>query len=69
DGRLALRSLIEDELILAVPPAPMHDPEACEVRLDEMVDNGKEGQSQPDAERENPFAALAKLRDDLNKED
>lgn len=67
--RLALRSLIEDELILAVPPAPLHDPESCEVRLDAVAGDETEAQSEPAAERDSPFSALAKLRDELNNED
>lgn len=66
---LALRTLIEDELILAVPPAPLHDPESCEVRLEAVTGDDSDAHEQPDAERENPFAVLAKLRDELNNKD
>lgn len=64
-GRLELRSLIEDELILSIPPAPMHEPRECEVKLDQVNNDESVAHEQPDAERENPFAALAGLRDEL----
>ena len=33
DGQLALRELIEDELILNLPIIPKHEPEECKVKL------------------------------------
>ncbi|MCB1724039.1 MAG: DUF177 domain-containing protein [Gammaproteobacteria bacterium] len=69
DGRVELRALIEDELLLSVPPAPMHARENCEVQLDRVNDNELAAHGPADAERENPFAALAGLRDELGKHD
>jgi len=64
DERVALRSLIEDELILAIPPAPRHRPEACGVRLDEHTAPTGEPAADTENDRENPFAALANWKRD-----
>lgn len=59
--------LIEDELILAIPPAPRHSAEECGVNLAEYR---QEPEPQPEVATgaDNPFAALAHLkRDDENK--
>jgi uncharacterized protein len=68
DDRVALRSLIEDELILAVPNAPMHPASECSVRL-ETVNADPEGAEQTTAEpaRDNPFAVLASLKSDTDE--
>lgn len=69
DDRVALRSLVEDELLLAVPAAPMHPPEECSVKLDEL--NADPEQS-PDVAQEgagNPFAALAGWKGDKENQD
>jgi uncharacterized protein len=50
-------SLIEDELIMALPLVPMH--EDCS---SEHVLTSSESANQPDTERPNPFAVLASLR-------
>jgi len=66
---VALRSLVEDELLLAVPAAPMHPPEECPVKLDEL--NADPEQS-PDVAQEvagNPFAALAGWKGDKENQD
>lgn len=68
DDRLELRSLIEDELILAIPPSPMHRPEQCGVSL-AAVNAGDELEPQLGEPRENPFAALAKLKSDTKNQD
>lgn len=56
DGSLALRELIEDEMILNLPIIPRHEPEACKVSLpyaDEAVEEGK---------GKNPFHVLESLK-------
>lgn len=59
DGMLRAAELVEDELILAVPVVPvMPGSEAVE------HDWPAEQASAPDAERPNPFAALAALKKD-----
>lgn len=56
EGQLALRELIEDELILNLPIIPRHEPELCQVKLP-LPDSGwKEGKSN------NPFQVLASLK-------
>jgi uncharacterized protein len=68
DGRVALRSLIEDELILGIPPAPLHPEEDCAVSLRSVnapgLDDGDGGEEKP-----NPFAALAALKGDSKNSD
>ncbi|MDJ0739025.1 MAG: YceD family protein [Gammaproteobacteria bacterium] len=69
NDRLELRSLIEDELILAVPPAPMHPPEACDARLNTWNDSIADDAIKSADAKENPFAALAKLKSDADSHD
>lgn len=57
---LSLTTLIEDELILALPIVAMHPEAECENRVDLHADDGD------DAVRPNPFAALAALKGKLN---
>jgi uncharacterized protein len=58
DGQLALRELIEDELILNLPIIPRHETEQCKVQLP-LADAGwKEVESG----RENPFQVLKTLK-------
>ena len=68
DGRVALRALVEDELLLAVPAAPTHRPEECAVRLDEL-NAEPEQSSDPDEGAGNPFAALAEWKSDKENQD
>ena len=57
EGELALRELIEDELILNLPIIPKHEPEECRVKLP-MKDSGWE-----QGKGENPFHVLESLKD------
>jgi uncharacterized protein len=64
DGRIELRTLVEDELILAIPVAPMHPAEVCAVDLAE-VNVAPEQAPEADAEQQaSPFAVLAGWRSD-----
>jgi uncharacterized protein len=56
DGQLALRELIEDELILNLPIIPRHEPEDCKVALP-LADSGWE-----QGKGENPFRVLELLK-------
>jgi uncharacterized protein len=69
DDKVVLRDLIEDELILSIPNAPMHEPDECEVRLSEL--NTKPGGLGTEAEMKprSPFAALAALKRDNETND
>ncbi len=57
EGQLALRELIEDEIILNLPMIPRHEPDTCPVKLP-LTDSGLEQER-----RENPFHVLAGLKD------
>ncbi len=59
DAKLELRSVIEDELILAVPPAPTHEADECNVKLAEVNAQDTPGAVSITGSREKPFAALA----------
>ena len=69
DDRLALRSLVEDELLLAVPAAPMHPPEECTVRLDELNADPRQSSDVAQEGAGNPFAALAGWKGDKEHQD
>lgn len=56
DGSLALRDLIEDEVILNLPIIPRHEPEQCQVQLP-LSDSGWK-----DEKNESPFQVLASLK-------
>lgn len=56
EGHLALRELIEDELILNLPIIPRHEPEDCKVKLPLTDAEWKEGKS------DNPFQILESLK-------
>lgn len=53
--------LVEDELILAIPPAPRHVVAECAVDLNEYRDTSEAVEP---AQREHPFAALKQLKRD-----
>jgi uncharacterized protein len=56
EGNLALRELIEDEIILNLPIIPRHEPEECKVKLP-LSDSGWEH-----GKGENPFHVLQSLK-------
>jgi uncharacterized protein len=56
EGQLALRELIEDELILNLPIIPRHELDECQVKLPLAGSGWKEG------ETNNPFQVLASLK-------
>lgn len=56
EGNLALRELIEDEIILNLPIIPRHEPEECKVKLP-LSDSGWE-----QGKGENPFHVLKSLK-------
>jgi uncharacterized protein len=58
DGELALRDLIEDEIILNLPIIPRHEAEDCKVKLP-LADSGWE-----QASGKNPFSVLESLKKD-----
>ncbi|MCR4300256.1 MAG: YceD family protein [Sulfuricaulis sp.] len=56
DKPLSLSTLVEDELLLALPMVPMHEPNRCPARS-YVVRDGHIGQ-----EEKNPFAVLRKMK-------
>lgn len=56
DGYVDIFDAVEDELILAIPLVALHDDRACNEHWQD-ADVGSES-----AERDNPFAVLAKLK-------
>ena len=66
--RLELRSLLEDELILAVPAAPMHAEVECAVSLDDLNSAPETEIEAVDDAEESPFAILASLKSDTDKQ-
>lgn len=59
DGRVRPADLVEDELLLALPPVPLHEAGRCGARAEASVSDDQPG---PTSET-NPFAVLAALRD------
>lgn len=60
EGDIALKSLVEDEILLALPMIPMHAPDQCRTR----GEAGGSGQQQEnDGQRaDNPFSKLKALK-------
>jgi uncharacterized protein len=67
--RVALRSLIEDELILAVPAAPTHKPDECAVQISDVNSSETAGMPDRNSRDDNPFAALANWKSDDKSQD
>lgn len=61
----SLSELVEDEIILALPAVPLHEPEQCAVQ-EQYISNtqsaAEDSQSGDASQRQNPFAILEKLR-------
>lgn len=64
DALLHPMDLIEDELILAIPPAPRHAEAECVVK---MEDYRQEPLVEPEVAEDNPFAVLASLKRDSDE--
>lgn len=63
DQPLTLGSLVEDELLLEMPMAPMHPTEDCPAKQVIEEWRGHESQSEPEqAKPTNPFTVLQKLK-------
>jgi len=59
---LDLLALVEDELLLALPIVPLHDPEICQP----PVGPDEPEPSEDEVTRSNPFSVLAQLKRDPN---
>ena len=62
---VSLPELIEDEILLALPSVPLHDPDECQLEETASV-TGEAGQNQAlnqsEPQQKSPFAVLEKLR-------
>jgi uncharacterized protein len=69
EGEVRLRDLVEDELLLALPVAPVHAPSDCGVSLEQI--NAAEATTGDEQGRrgDNPFSALAELKTDGHEAD
>ncbi|WP_430462482.1 YceD family protein [Thalassolituus sp. LLYu03] len=57
-GQLDLWTVMEDEVLLALPPFPVHEHGECELKQPEPEPETEES----DVKRPNPFGVLAKLK-------
>lgn len=71
DGKIALRELIEEQLILSMPIVSYHPEGQCEVQAggDRSLTGAEEADNRPDPEDDpdNPFAVLKSLKNRDNK--
>ena len=66
NGRIRLLDLLEDELLLAIPQVPMHQPSSCRAQVPDRgadISLPVEGEDE-EYDRTNPFAVLAGHRSD-----
>jgi uncharacterized protein len=59
--QLLIAEAVEDEIFLALPSIPRHDPAEC-VALEEHVERSGDGSGQADEVSASPFAVLARLK-------
>ena len=66
EGAISLRSLVEDELLLALPQIAMHAENLCDTPdwNRENFDAAETGQARDETGKTNPFAVLAGLKTD-----
>lgn len=62
DESIPLSELLEDELLLALPVAPLHPVEECNLRLADFSDEPEVAQDVAQEAKVNPFAQLAELK-------
>jgi uncharacterized protein len=62
DDPLDLLTLVEDELLLALPIVPVHEPEVCQ----QPAGLAEQQPGQNEVKRSNPFGVLAQLKRDPN---
>lgn len=56
--------LVEEELLLSLPPFPLHDDPACAARAGRAMPESAAPDPEEEQPRENPFAVLKALRDE-----
>jgi len=64
DRAMSLRTILEDEVLLAVPPAPLHPHDQCSA-----AEVPQQQDEIPQEQRPNPFAALAALKKNSDPDD
>lgn len=66
EDTMRLLDLVEDELLLAIPQVPRHEPDSCGIDGYIPVDEETADQEQEDeaSDKPNPFAVLAGLKSD-----
>ena len=63
EGRIGLRELLEDELLLAIPQIPRHEAAVCKVDVSAMQSTPIASESrQKETAEANPFAVLSELK-------
>ena len=68
DGLVRLLDIVEDELILAIPQVPMHEPNKCALVYDNSAsDEIPELSQDSETAGSNPFAVLAQLKSKQEK--
>jgi uncharacterized protein len=63
-GPVDLKSLVEDEILLALPMIPMHEPDQCAAGGNEYREDADKQQT----DANHPFAQLAALLKDMDKD-
>ena len=69
DERVAVRALLEDELILSIPNAPVHPVEECAVDLGRLNEASAPQQTDRSGPTQSPFASLAILKHKRHRND
>lgn len=66
EDTLRLLDLVEDELILAIPQVPRHEPDTCRIESNNPTNGETADQEQEDnaSDKPNPFAVLAGFKSD-----
>lgn len=64
EDSLRLLDLVEDELILAIPQAPRHEENSCNMDWNNPIDELQDKQEDDLSDKPNPFAILAGLKSD-----
>lgn len=67
DAEISVESIVEDELILALPQATMHEIKDCPKGESFLNTGGGAAEDGPAPQRENPFAMLAQLKTSQSK--
>ncbi|MCU7960601.1 MAG: DUF177 domain-containing protein [gamma proteobacterium symbiont of Bathyaustriella thionipta] len=67
DSRLNLSQMLEDEMLLALPQVAMHEPDDCEVKMDQWTQADEPFVEPVNEPKENPFEILAGFKAEKTK--